>query len=108
LKDLDLRKISFGNRVNQGLLFYARNVEYICSFIATTAEPTILHVPQFSAPVLGVLLDGARVGAIAFRPNVVELGSLDPGQDYELQIVCYGTQNTPLGPYTCLWDPTHA
>lgn len=57
---------------------------------------------QFSAPVLGVLLDGARVGAIAFRPNVVELGSLDPGQDYELQIVCYGTQNTPLGPYTCL------
>ncbi|VUC35348.1 unnamed protein product [Clonostachys rosea] len=97
LKDLDLGKVSFGNWVNQGLPFYAGNVEYICSFTAITAEPTIIHVPQFSAPVLGVSIDGARVGAIAFQPNVVELGSLNPGQEYELRIVCYGNRENAFG-----------
>lgn len=94
LESLDTSSIDFGDWTRQGLPFYSGNVTYVCRSVVNTAvsERTIVHVPHFAGPVLAVYLDGKRKGMIALQPNIVDLGVLEPGQKYELRIVCYGNR----------------
>jgi hypothetical protein len=99
LEPLDTSAIAFGDWTRQGLPFYAGNVTYICPFTTgnSTAKHTVVHVPHFSGPVLAVHLDGQRKGVIALQPNTVDLGTLEPGRTYELQITCYGNRENAFG-----------
>jgi hypothetical protein len=99
LESLNTASIAFGDWTRQGLPFYAGNLTYICrsSVNIKTAQRVILHIPNFAGPVLAVYLNGQRKGIVALQPNTVDLGVLEPSEEYELRIVCYGNRENAFG-----------
>ncbi|KAG7406443.1 hypothetical protein Forpe1208_v014375 [Fusarium oxysporum f. sp. rapae] len=99
LEPLNTSGIGFGDWTIQGLPFYAGNLTYVCrSAINTyTAQRVVLHIPHFAGPVIVVYFNGKRRGTIALQPNTVDLGVLQPGQEFELRIECYGNRENSFG-----------
>jgi len=83
-------KLSFGDWTRQELPFYAGDITYHCSITAPSpAQPVALCIPRFSASVVAV--DGTRQGLIAFKPYLLELGTLEPGH-HTLEITWFGNR----------------
>ncbi|KAF5624678.1 glycoside hydrolase family 2 [Fusarium tjaetaba] len=61
------------------------------------AQRVVLHIPHFAGPVIVVYLNGKRRGTVALQPDTVELGVLEPGQEFELRIECYGNRENSFG-----------
>ncbi|KAL9561745.1 hypothetical protein ACKAV7_014137 [Fusarium commune] len=99
LEPLKTSGIGFGDWTIQGLPFYAGNLTYVYrSAINTyTAQRVVLHIPHFAGPVIVVCFNGKRRGTIALQPNTVDLGVLQPGQEFELRIECYGNRENSFG-----------
>ncbi|KAI7770673.1 hypothetical protein LZL87_014041 [Fusarium oxysporum] len=99
LEPLKTSGIGFGDWTIQGLPFYAGNLTYVCrSAINTyTAQRVVLHIPHFAGPVIVVYFNSKRRGTIALQPNIVDLGVLQPGQEFELRIECYGNRENSFG-----------
>ena len=89
--------LAFGDWTRQGLPFYAGNIMYRCSItVPSPAQPVALCIPKFSAPLMSVVVDGVRVGNIAFEPHILELGALAAGE-HEVVITAFGNRFNAFG-----------
>ena len=86
-----------GDITRQGMPFYTGNLEYTYHFQVEdeTAEYAV-HIPHFSAPVLGIRVDGVEKGLIAYAPHRQPLGILATGE-HELTICVYGNRYNGFG-----------
>lgn len=90
-------KLEFGDITRQGLPFYTGNLTYHFEIDAASLEKELMiAVPHFSAPVLGVCLDGEDMGLIAFAPHRLRLGKIKKGR-HKLDIILYGNRFNGFG-----------
>ncbi|HHV12448.1 MAG TPA: hypothetical protein GXX75_19420 [Clostridiales bacterium] len=90
-------RLEFGDITGQGLPFYTGNLTYHFDVEAASEEKeTILCVPHFASPVLGLCLDGEDKGLIAFAPHRLSLGKLGKGL-HKLDIILYGNRFNGFG-----------
>ncbi|GAA0793628.1 glycosyl hydrolase [Faecalicatena orotica] len=85
----------FGDLTRQGLPFYGGNLTYHCKFVSEGGR-THIRAQYFSSPLLGVTLNGKKMGRIAFAPYELDLGVLEPG-DYEIDITAFGNRFPTFG-----------
>ncbi|KAI7762982.1 hypothetical protein LZL87_014278 [Fusarium oxysporum] len=99
LESLNTSEIAFGDWTKQGLPFYAGNLTYVCrsTMNIRNSQRVVLHIPNFAGPVIVVYFNGERRGTIELQPNTIDLGVLQPGQDFELRIECYGNRENSFG-----------
>lgn len=88
--------ISFGNITKQGMPFYTGNLEYISDFEVDEENEYFVKIPKFSAPVIGVFIDGQNQGLIAYTPHRLRLGRLNKGK-HELKLVLFGNRFNAFG-----------
>jgi hypothetical protein len=93
---LDLSRLRFGDWTRQGLPFYAGNVVYHCSF-RSNGEEIAVELPQLTAPVASVLVDGKAKHTVAFYPYVARLGVI-AADNHTLEITCFGNRENAFGP----------
>jgi hypothetical protein len=91
-----VRTLAFGDWTSQGLPFYTGNVTYRCELDAD-GGPVVLQVPRFKGAMIGVALDGERVGSIAFDPYQLDLGRVPPGP-HALDLTLFGHRHNAFGP----------
>jgi hypothetical protein len=90
-----VRSLHWGDWTAQGLPFYGGNVTYRCRLDAPGGT-LALRIPRFRAPLLGIELDGSRVGRIWRSPWRLELGSPAAG-GHALAITAFGSRCNLLG-----------
>jgi hypothetical protein len=89
--------LHWGNITSQGYPFYVGNITYKCKFTLKNRANTILSVPKFSSPVLGVtgsMFEGTK--HIIIQPRTLALGRLDPGI-HEVEITAFGNRFNAFG-----------
>lgn len=90
-------KLEFGDVAAQGLPFYAGNVVFRCPFaLERPARKAVLEIPHFSAPAVGVALDGKKAGLVALAPNRLCLNGLSAGP-HTLELTVYGNRYNTFG-----------
>lgn len=62
------RPLDFGRTDEQGLKFYAQNLDYSFRLRVGEGEKMKIRVPHFEGPVIGVFIDGEDAGNIVFAP----------------------------------------
>lgn len=87
--------LAWDSIVSQGLPFYGGNVTYHIPFHCE-AGAYKLRVPNFCASVLGVAIDGADCGIIAYSPYEVNLGYLE-SDSHVLELTVYGNRINSFG-----------
>lgn len=87
--------VSYGSLTSQGLPFYGGNVIYQSNVNVEEGE-YVLEVTTFRAPLLGVTVDGVRVGIIAFAPYRLNLGFLSG--EHDIGIISFGNRINTFGP----------
>lgn len=90
-----VRTLAFGDWTRQGLPFYAGTITYHCTIQGCGAAMAV-RTPKFKAPLLSVALNGRKVGAIAFAPFQLELGTVAQGA-HTLDITVYGNRINAFG-----------
>ncbi|CDK29496.1 unnamed protein product [Kuraishia capsulata CBS 1993] len=93
------KTIALGDYVHQGLPFYGGNVTYnfsVSDLKIPDGSKHLLRVAEFKGPVVEVLLDGHRVGNIAFDPFEIELPETFSSAK-TLQIKVYGDRQNTFG-----------
>lgn len=88
--------LGVGDYTVQGFPFYGGDVTYI-SYIETKEGQLELTVPNFSAPVLSVVLDGEDKGILFKSPYSLALGLVESGM-HKLEITAYGSRVNQFGP----------
>lgn len=88
-------KIVFGDLTRQGMPFYGGNLTYKCRF-STDGGRVCLKAQYFGGPLLGVSVDGKRLGSIAFAPYEIALGELEAGE-HEIEITAFGNRYPTFG-----------
>jgi hypothetical protein len=106
LQPFDLKALTWGDIVPQGLPFYVGNVTYNCSFTvpsassspSTSSSHATLKVPDFSSPVLAITnsATNTQLGRIALQPRTLDLGSLQSGK-HEIAITAFGNRYNSFG-----------
>lgn len=90
-------RLNIGNITGQGMPFYTGNLEYTFRFAVDDERAEYaVRVPRFSAPVLGVCVDGKHKGLIAYAPHRQVLGKLSRGV-HELTICLFGNRYNGFG-----------
>lgn len=89
-------ELGFGDITRQGLLFYTGNVLYDFNFTLNSDEAVAVCVPHFSAPVVGVLVDGVMQGHIAYAPHQLVTQQLCKGR-HSLRLCLYGNRFNGFG-----------
>ena len=89
-----VRKLGFGDWTSQGLPFYCGNVTYKLP-VETKADTLRVRVPQYRGAVLGMELDGKRVGHLAYAPYEFTY-QMKPGK-HEIGITVYGSRVNGFG-----------
>lgn len=90
------QKLSFGDVRNQGLTFYSGNLVYHCRY-QSDGQPCSLFCHDFQAPLLGITVDGKRVGSIYAAPYETGLGRLPEGE-HMIDITVFGNRYNTFGP----------
>ena len=86
----------FGDITRQKMPFYGGSLMYHMEFVLKEEQEICVRVPHFAAPVLGVCLDGAEKGVIAYAPHVLPLGRVSAGI-HKLIICAYGNRFNSFG-----------
>jgi len=87
-------KLGFGDWCTQGLPFYCGNVTYKIPVIAVK-DTLSVRVPQYRGAVLGMELDGKRVGTMAYAPYTFTY-NVTPGE-HVIGITVYGNRVNGFG-----------
>lgn len=82
----------FGNIVEHGMSFYTGNIEYGFEFTAPCDGEYYIRIPEFSAPLLAVFVDGVKTDLIAYKPHRGRLGALTAGR-HKITIRMYGNRH---------------
>jgi hypothetical protein len=88
--------IAFGDITYQKLPFYTGNVTYAMAFTLEAPGAVVIGAPHFTAPLLGLTVDGLRRGNIAFSPHQFLVEGLAAGQ-HELEVCAYGSRQNAFG-----------
>lgn len=89
-----VRELSFGDITRQGLPFYGGNVEYHLKVTAGENGLTV-RTPHYRGALVGVSLDGKRVGSIVFAPYTLKIDAA-PGE-HELTLTLFGNRVNTFG-----------
>lgn len=90
-----VRELAFGDVCHQGLPFYGGNITYLLS-VQGSGEDVTLHAPQYRGALIGVELDGKRIGSIAFAPYNLILPQLSTGT-HQVALTLYGSRINTFG-----------
>lgn len=90
-----VRRLGFGDWTTQGLPFYCGNVTYKIP-VRVEKDTLTIRVPQYRGSVLGMEMDGARQGDMAYAPYEYTFTNLQPGE-HELGITVYGNRVNGFG-----------
>jgi hypothetical protein len=88
-------RTTWGDLVHQGLPFYAGNITYRFN-VHHPGGRLKLQTHRFRSPVLGVHLDGAPVGTIAWSPWTVDFGEVAAGI-HDIALICHGDRRNAFG-----------
>lgn len=89
-----VRELGFGDWTSQGLPFYCGNVTYKLP-VETEKDELRVRVPQYRGTVLGMELNGKRVGDLAYAPYEFTY-RLTPGK-HVIGITVYGNRVNSFG-----------
>lgn len=90
-----VRTLSFGDITHQGLPFYGGNITYKLNVEGDGGAVTV-QTSFYRGGMIGVLLDGERIGSIAFDPYSITIPSLSKGA-HEIGLVLFGNRNNAFG-----------
>lgn len=90
-----IRELSFGDIVPQGLPFYGGNIIYKLQ-ITGNGKDVHIRVPNYKGSLIGVELDGNRIGQIIFAPYSLTIPNLSPGV-HELNLILFGNRVNTFG-----------
>ncbi len=89
-----VRTLAFGDVTRQGLPFYGGNILYKLR-VTGDGKPLSVQVPFYRGALMGVLLDGKRVGSIAFDPYTLTLPAFTG--EHEVGLLLYGNRFNTFG-----------
>lgn len=90
-----VRELAFGDVTRQGLPFYGGNILYKLP-VTGDGEPLSVQAPLYRGALVGVLLDGRRVGSLVFDPYTLALPKLSG--DHEIGLLLFGSRVNSFGP----------
>lgn len=91
------KKLYFGDFSRQGFPFYGGNFTMKCPFFAEQTEKGLqLELSKFFAPLVGVGIDGERIGIIAFAPHRLCLPELPVGS-HVMELTVMGNRFNTFG-----------
>lgn len=90
-----VRELAFGDIVPQGLPFYGGNIMYKLAVTGDGRDVTV-HVPFYRGGLIGVTLDGKRIGSIVFDPYTITIPALSKGQ-HEIGLILFGNRFNSFG-----------
>lgn len=91
------KSLVFGDFSAQGLPFYSGNIVLDCPFsLARSERKIVLEIAHFSAPAIGVTLDGKRMGIVALAPHQLCFNALSAGP-HMLELTVYGDRYNTFG-----------
>lgn len=90
------RKLYFGDITRQKMPFYGGSIIYSMEFKLDKTQKASVRIPHFSAPVIGVKVDGRDMGLIAFAPHMLALGEVAAGC-HSLELYVYGNRFNSFG-----------
>jgi len=91
-----VKTIAFGDAAEQNLAFYGGSITYQCRCMTKESGRAALQVADYSAPVLGVRVDGGEEILIYAFPYKAQLGYLSAGE-HEIAITAYGNRVNTFG-----------
>lgn len=90
------KELKIGDITGQGMPFYTGNLDYHFRFHVPERGEYCVQIPEFSAPLLSVCLDGTSKGLIAYAPHSLLLGILSEGE-HSLTIRLFGNRHNGFG-----------
>lgn len=90
------KRMHFGDYTTMGLPFYAHNLTYKLPIELESDADIVVRANRFSAQVLGVSLDGEKVGNIAFAPYEFELKGVRKG-GHTIELTAFGSMVNTFG-----------
>ena len=90
------REIAFGSITGQGMPFYGGNVDYNIEIDLDKPTAVQIHAFKYAGALLGVSVDGVRVGNIIFEPYNFNTHILSAGK-HTITLTCFGNRNNTFG-----------
>ncbi|MBC7961139.1 MAG: hypothetical protein H7X94_14865 [Vallitaleaceae bacterium] len=90
-----VKELGFGDLTTQGLPFYGGNVCYKLPVESKGGQMTI-RVPHYRGALIGVTLDGERMGTIAFAPYGLTIENVPAGK-HEIGCILFGNRVNTFG-----------
>ena len=87
---------ALGDLTLQNMPFWSGEVTYAFSFDCFEKDEFVLRVPTFAAALLKVRLDRKEMGIIAYAPNQLPLGKVEPGR-HTLEIIAFIGRHNGFG-----------
>ena len=91
------KKLAFGDVTAQGLPYYGANITYFSKIKLTEAARLLVHAPFYRGAMIGVSVDGKRIGSIALPPYSASTGVLEPGV-HTVGLTLFGNRHNCFGP----------
>ena len=91
--------LGLGDWLEQGMSFYPWGVRYTSALrLDSAADGLIVRLPEWTGSAARVLLDGGKVGVIAYPPHELRVeGPLAAGE-HELAVDVFGNMKNMMGP----------
>lgn len=90
-----ITNLGFGDITTQGLPFYGGNVTYKLQVVSKGGD-IIVRVPHYRGALIGVTLDGKRVGSIVYAPYKFTLKNVEAGE-HEIGLILFGNRINTFG-----------
>ncbi len=91
-----IKSLTFSDICYQRLPFYGGNLRYRIPVHMEKEGALKIAATYFRCPLIGVELDGERVGNIAFSPYELELANVDAGE-HVIELIAYGNRVNTFG-----------
>ena len=89
-------KIGFGDITSQGLPFYGANVTYITEIEMPCDGAVKVHASDYRGSLIGVSIDGERVGSIVLPPYDCIIENVTKGK-HKLELTIFGNRHNSFG-----------
>lgn len=90
------KKLGFGDVTTQGMPFYGANITYSVKVDMPDAGGLKVHAPYYRGSLIGVSLDGKRVGSIALPPYSCVIENVAAGE-HTLELTVFGNRHNSFG-----------
>ena len=90
-------KLAFGNVCDQGLAYYGANVTYHIDVETQQDGCLQIRAPYYRGSLIGVSVDGKRVGRIVLPPYTLQTERLPAGK-HTVSLTLFGNRHNSFGP----------